>query len=76
MKVGGPVRSDLSVTGRVRRIILLAGGDVTADNGCHGFCARRKEGVSRAVSPHANDPITRALLDTAVVTSSYVATST
>lgn len=57
-------------------MLSLASLNVTASNGCHGFCCGSKGGCTRAVSPEANCPIRRGVLSTAMVTRSYVATST
>lgn len=68
--------SSLSLGRRVRAALGLAGMNVTASKGCHGFCCGSNGGCTRAVSPHAKCPIRRGVLSTAMITSSYVATST
>lgn len=68
--------SSLSIGRRVRAVLRLASMNLTASNGCHGFCCGSKGGCTRAVSPEAKCPMRRGVLSTAIVTGSYVATST
>lgn len=68
--------SSLTIGRRLRTILLIASLNVTASNGCHGCCCGSKGGCTRAVSPHANCPMRRDVLSTAIVTGSYVDTST